>query len=697
MFKKLLLSLLGTAALTIKDNKVDLSAEHDADLEASLGLEKKNQLIEQVNQELANVESVSAQLDAAKLAAETAQKEGATKDATIAEVTKSLEQVSAVTQTQTATIQEQAQTIAKLKDEPILEGSPVKTAIGSAKSVLSRVSIAATMLFAQGTYGNVDRPWNARAVNGISMATDFTQQVNIDRLYGDIEDFTRENPQALQEIYNEYFDLPELWKSHTIFGVKDVLTSAVITVGEVTQPRKAHWIPKGKVNISAEEMRVRPAQIDLTFKYWELQALETNWLNTMFNREGTQAYKMTFIYYVLEKYAKKARAEDAEVLVRGVYVPTPVDYLGQVSFLHRNDGVLKIVYDAREAGKYRPFNMGIPTRANILDYIDEMIESLPEAIRKQPLQLVSGTHIPKWYKRRYEEVHGEKSDYTGYPKTPKDYENIQFVPDTRLNGSNLILITFLDNIKPLEYLPNEKNMWTIEKDRRDVHAFMDYRLGIGIQHIGIRVDASHPQKYSMQAIWTNNVAVFESSFYVNAYDDGSGILKAAHYQTQVVQDFTTDIANVEVASGGILSIKGDISLAGNVKVKRNANLLLDTSDFDLKSGGTLTLIKTNDNKWKEVSRTSAPEALPTSLSFDSLNLVFEGATEFKYEGDAGTLLSISEGQQGNRLRIYGSENALTISDVEGKINVASDYVMNSDAKFIDLVFVNGLWVEAGRG
>lgn len=693
-FKMYLLQLLSLASLATKDNKVDLTAEHTAELDATLGAEKAQQLIEQVNLELANVESVTAQLEAAQL-------EAANKDATIAEVTQSLNEVSAVTQTQTATIQEQAQTIAKLKDEPILEGVPVGTvaaAVGTAKSVLSRVSIASTILFAQGVYGNVDRPWNARAVNGISMATDFSKQVNIDRLYGDIEDFTRENPQALHEIYNEYFNLPELWKQHTVFGVKDILTSAVITVGEVTQPRKAHWIPKGKVNISAEEMRVRPAQIDLEFKYWELQALETNWLNTMFNKEGTQAYKMTFIYYVLEKYAKKARAEDAEVLVRGVYVPTPEDYLAPVSFLHRNDGVIKIVYDAREEGKYRPFNMGVPTRANILDYIEEMIESIPEAIRSQPLQLVSGTHIPRWYKQRDYEVNGEKNDYTGYPKTPRDYENIQFVTDTRLNGSNLILITFLDNIKPLEYLPNEKNMWTIEKNRRDVYAFMDYRLGIGIQHIGLKVDASHPQKYSMQAIWTNNVAMFESSFFVNGYDDASGILKAAHYQVQVVQNFTTDITNVESHAGKLLSIKGDISLAGNVKVKRNATLLLDTSDFDLKSGGTLTLIQQNDGKWKEVSRTTAPEALPTSKTFDSLNLVYEGATEFKYEGDdAGTLLSISEGQHGNRLRIYGNENALTVADVAGKIDVASNAVLDSDAKFIDLVSVNGVWIEAGRG
>ena len=698
MFKKHLLALLGLSLLATKDNKVDLTAEHEADLEASLGLEKKQQLIDQVNLELANVESVSTQLEAAKLAAETAKKDGEDKAATIAEVTKSLNDVSVVAQTQTAQLAEAAVTIAKLKDEPILNGEAVNAVSETAKNILGRVGIAATMLFAQGVYGSVDRPWNARAMNGISMATDFTNQVNIDRLYGDVQDFTRENPQVLHEIYNEYFDLPQLWKDQTIFGVKDVLTSAVITVGEVTQPRKAHWLPKGKVNIQAEEMRVRPAQIDLEFKYWELQALETNWLNSMFNREGTQAYKMTFIYYVLEKYAKKARAEDAEVLIRGVYVATPENYMHAVSYLHRNDGVLKLVFDAREAGKYRPFNMGTPTRANILDYIDEAIESLPEAIRKQPLQLVSGTHIPRWYKRRYEEVYGEKSDYTGYPKTPKDYENIQFVTDTRFNSSNLILITFLDNIKPLEFIPAEKDMWTIEKDRRDVYAFMDYRLGIGIQHIGMKVDASNPQKYSMQAIWTNNVALFEASFFANSYDDGTGILKAAHYNSQVVQDFTTDITNIESHAGKLLAIKGDISLAGNVKVKKNANLVLDTSDFDLKTGGTLTLIQTNDGKWKEVSRTTAPDALPTSKTFDTLNLFYAGANEFKYEGDAaGTLLTISDGENGNRVRIYGSENALTVADVAGKIDVASNAVLDSDTKFIDLVSVNGVWVEAGRG
>jgi hypothetical protein len=41
-------------------------------------------------------------------------------------------------------------------------------------------------------------------------------------------------------------------------------------------------------------------------------------------------------------------------------------------------------------------------------------------------------------------------------------------------------------------------------------------------------------------------------------------------------------------------------------------------------------------------------------------------------------------------------NALTIADVAGKIDVASSYVMDTNAKFMDLIFVNGVWTEMAR-
>ena len=82
----------------------------------------------------------------------------------------------------------------------------------------------------------------------------------------------------------------------------------------------------------------------------QMVQIETNWLN-QFNREGTYAYKMTFIEYLISQYLMQARSEDADVLVRGVFVPTPEDYDYPVSYLLRNDGVLKLAFDAKIAGK----------------------------------------------------------------------------------------------------------------------------------------------------------------------------------------------------------------------------------------------------------------------------------------------------------------------------------------------------------
>ena len=132
--------------------------------------------------------------------------------------------------------------------------------------------------------------------------------------------------------------------------------------------------------------------------------IETNWLN-QFNREGTQAYKMTFIEYLITQYLMQARSEDANVLVNGVYVETPEGYDTAVSYLLRNDGVRKLLFDARLLNKYRPFeNLGTPTEANIVDYIHKMIQSLPDDVRTSPLQLDLAPFWIRAYKTRDEQL-----------------------------------------------------------------------------------------------------------------------------------------------------------------------------------------------------------------------------------------------------------------------------------------------------
>ena len=702
----MLADLLGlTTAPVLKDGILELSQEQQNSLEEQLGAVDMATMIAQVTAELEGVAEIAAQLA-------TAREDAAAQALVVENLTA-----------QNATLTNQVAVLAgQPEDNPNAQPIAAVVGTGGAGSIMSRAVAAAGIVLATtlgtsalwggevkavgnqlmgeaGQLWSIDRPWNMRATKGASfVATKFNNDITIDRLNGDLEDFIRQNPSKIDNIYMQYYNLPELWKSHTVFGVADRIVTATITVTEVTQPRKDKWLPKGSASIKAEEMRVRPAQIDLQFDYKKMVQIETNWLN-QFNREGTQAYKMTFIEYLITQYLMQARSEDANVLVNGVYVETPEGYDTAVSYLLRNDGVRKLLFDARLLNKYRPFeNLGTPTEANIVDYIHKMIQSLPDDVRTSPLQLDLAPFWIRAYKTRDEQLRGTNNNYDGYPQTPRDYPNIQFVPVVQWEGSDIMVITTPDNIKPLEFKPEEKSMLTIEKDRRTVYVFGDYRLGIGFNHFGLVADKADPLRFRKQIVWSNNVPLFRADFFVSFYDEGTGIIDVAHNRVQPAAGFTTDIIKINGNVGNILIIKGDITLTTAVNVKDNADIDL-TADFNLKSGGTLTLVKQANGTYKEVSRTTAPEKVSSLINFTATSFDYNAGNEFAYKGTAAvTLAEILNGSEGNTVRIYGqATNTLTVDSVAGKIKTNSAYVLNSEAKFIDLVKVDGLWVEMGRG
>lgn len=677
--------LLGVQALATKENKVDLAETDVSTLNTLLGDEKAAELIAQVNEELAEIQTAKEQL-----AAVTAEKaEAVTENVQLAEKVAGLER----------TVQLQSETIAKLKDAPDTVVESITAHAGKIGAGLAMVfALGGQLMGYEGKLWSTESPWNARALAGAKgSTTDFRSSVAVDKLNEGFEAFANDNPDKIDSLFNRYFPLPSHWP--TITGVSDRERSAQMVVGEVTQPRKARWSPKGDAVIKPETMYVQPAQIDLQFNYWEMQKIETNWLQN-FNREGSQAYKMTFIEFLLTEFTKKARAEDADVLINGVHVPTiDDDNLNQrsASYLFRNDGIRKQIFDARDVyKKYRPYNLGLPTAANIVDYIDGLLTKIPAEVRNAPLQLILSPSWIRAYKNRYEDLFAGNTDYKGLPDTPRNYNNVTFVPLQQLEGSDLMIVTFMDNIKVLEYKPEEKAKYTIEKFLRDVYIFADYKIGIGINHIGLTVDEGTPYAETYQAIWTNNVPAMNPNFFAITYDDKTGVLEAHHNRTFVASDYSTNITKITGEVGNFLILKGDISLATNVLVKKNANLVL-TADFDLKSGGELTLVKVGPDKWQEVSRTAGPAVVPTAEEFADDTIEYS-ADQYVYKGAApATLAKIIGGTEGNTVRIHGGANALTVDNVAGNIKVGSAYVMDSEAKYIDLLFVGGVWNEMARG
>lgn len=692
-FLTMLARFLGLAKVEQKDNKVDLSEEQQNKLKSLLGTAEAATLIEQANNELAGVADAQTQLREVQSQLATANQENQA-------VTAQVENLTTQVSTLQSEVADKNKVIEKLADSPETIVEAVNTGPAVVFGAGKIVAVAGFLMGLQGQVFAMDRPWNARAVAGLSApATDFKNDMVINTLNEDIKGFVAEYPSKFDSIFDKKYNLPELWKQNTIFGVSDRLLSATISVEEVTQPRKAIWVAKGGVTIKPEVMEVKPTQIDLQFNYWTLQALENSWLHN-FNKEGSQAYKMSFIEFLIVKYLEKARSEDADVLVRGVFSEKPENYDKPVSYLIRNNGVLKILFNARDIDKkYRAFYLGELTESNVCDYIDNMIQSLPIDVRNMDLQMDLAPYWIRKYQTRDRELYGGNNDFTGLIKNPRDYPNIEFVPVVQLEGSKFIFVTFKDNVKPLEFLPEEKSKLTFEKFLRDVYAFADYKLGIGLNHIGLETTDDNPLKYELQAVWSNFEPLFDKNFFIPVFDFGNGVVNANHNRITPTPDFTTDINSIKGNIGNYLFIRGNISLPGNTKVKKNSELVLTSTDFDLKSGGTLTLIK-QGNTWKEVSRTTAPETVTNQVEFNDTTIDYADSDKFIYMGDAAVdLASIAGGSEGNTIRIFGgaaSDSALSVKTL-GNIKVASTYVMDSHAKWIDLIFIDGFWNEVSRG
>lgn len=543
-----------------------------------------------------------------------------------------------------------------------------------------------------------DRNWNKRAAGIVTSATDYTEATTIDKLNGDLELFFRENPEEITSLHRDNFGLPAHWAKR--MNVVDRVADGSIATADISQARKLNWLPKNKQTIQPEEGKIFPISIDIEFVGHLLSSIEASWLNS-FNKEGSQAYKMTFVRFLVAELDKKARAEDRVATIKAVYVPTPDGATKPGKFINRQNGLLYLYWKARDIDKkYRAFKLGTPTPSNIVDYIDNAIKALPLEIRNSlGLELQLSPAWLKAYKRRYESLYSLNQDYKGQPEYPKDYPNIRFTEVVDFEGTDFMAITFSDNIEILENLPKEKSLYKFEMLKRIIYVFADYKLGIRLKHIGNKVKVGDPDEFKVQTVWSNDVPIFSSDFFVPTFDDATGEINATFNQIQVDDAWATDITKINgMVPGTIVRIQGNTAMAATKNVKNNADLVIG-SDFDLKSGGTLTMVVMADGKLKQLARTTAPEAAEvTAVDFTTGILDAALGNEFNHTGSGVAITEILNGVQGQVVKISGKAGAgsdVTLSTV-GNIKVASAATLATDADYIELILVDAVWTEFNR-
>ena len=704
--------LLGVKELPIDgtNKALNLSAEQRQKIVDALGEDMAAQAINGIDEEIKNMSQENLNLKAIQdeidamvaLSLSEEEIEKLDKDA------KGENNVSAQMKAIGTKVKEQEVLIAKLLKEP--EGDNPLEVI---KNGQGNMKHSATHLFGSGKQYDAfegGRAWNARLRDGGIKATDFNSDGTIPLLQSDLAHFVEENNGTLESLFNDFRGLPSQWDTRT--GVLDRVSDGYIIPAEIVQGRAKGWSPKNNFKIASEQGQVYRKKIDITFNGFELQEIENTWIKNYNKTDGSHPWKMSFIGFLLGELIKRQMLDDRNAQINGIFVQSPDGDDMPGAAVNSQNGLLFLYYYYRDVKKqYRAFDIGVPTESNIVDYIDSMIKRIPEIERKEQgleIQLSS-----KWMKAYAERAGVSRpivinnttqqgvSDYQ--LKSPINYPNIIFQELVDQVDTDFIAITQSKNIQVLEYNVSEKGKFTITHDKRDTNIFADYRLGIRIKFVGTKLEAGDPREFEVQKVWSNNVPVFGNNVFAPAFDDTSGILKINYPQIQVEDAWKTNITSIEGATkGSIVRIKGSTKLAAAKNVVSGANILLTgAAAFDLSLGGTLTLFVQEDGKFKELNRTTTPPvAATTDINFNTAVLDSVGGTIFRFTGVAdATMTNILKGVENKTIKIYGTDEAgieLTVSDVAGIIDVASSAVLADSNDYIQLTFVNGVWLETGR-
>lgn len=714
MFKKakaLVLTLLGLSALPVSDqNTIAFTDDQKNALADALGEDAQafiDKFIEAGNKELANEQALkdaNSELTQAKQQLKALLAENGidmlasgSEDGNATTATAEQDQeLNGLIAGLTNKIKGLEDAVAKLSDLPEADLSPVKNTQSNMKIVHSK-----THLFGSGkSFDSFEgRPWNQRAAGLNVAATDWTG-VNIDRINQDFGEYWRLEREEVLTILRDYRGLPSNW--NVISNVDDQITYAAMLTGEVTQARKKAWLPKNKNKFLPMKGQVYPVQIDLEWEGFELQKMETSWMNR-FNNEGSQPYKMSFVRYLLVEILKKAREEDKIVLVNGVHVPTADDETVAQSFMYRGKGLLKLF--AENINKtYKPFKLGVPTATNIVDYVKDHCSRLPEEVRTAPgmIYYMEPRHI-RWYNERRKIEDGLMPTYEPGKMTVEGFANIRIEAIDYLEGSNFHFITTNDNISILQNIKAEESLLKVDMLKRNIYIYGDYKTGIMVHAFGIQWEEGEPLDYRNQLVWSNDVPILSSVYAPIPANDATPSAKYHNYLQTGINTGATAITTIDD-----LEVGQYVTLRGNSGA--NPSTIADSGNFDLDGAITLsenveiTLYKkaaSGTGHLVEISRSTINEANEefTVLAPDATSADAANGTLFLTSANTGAtaLTNIANAVPGEVYTLRGgsSTNATTIA-ATGVFSRISAGITLSEGNEIVVQFNGSKFVELSR-
>lgn len=601
-----------------------------------------------------------------------------------------------------------------LKNAPAAEQFVVQTKKSSSlmkKTFTARErGVVAGFLFGEhSNYLKVDssRPWNVAAV-------DMLEGKNVDQFLSSTLDISQINNDFGEFIAGRKGDIVNWFMPNDNFNaVFPRITGAAegdlfmsLDLTPITQAYQKAWTPTGDVKFTARKPQLFDIKIDLEFN--DMKAIERTWLND-FNTEGSYAYKMSFIEFLLFSIAQKAVQEDQNAMINGVFVAPTAGVAG--SHINKMDGLRELTFKLVTNRLAKAFTIGEWTAGTTVAFVRSMIEAVPEEFRYRPgLGFYASYEFVEayWSDRRSSE--GQIKDYDPSKTTIPGYDNIRLLAVPYAGTSKRCVITPIGNIKQLfGYKDNEYPKFEIEKDRRTLNIFTDYKKGMHIVVAGHKSASAQEfaeRDYTKQMIWFNN-ADLSSDNYLSAAQDQTILDVTRHkYIRTVANSAATAITGITGAVAGDI-IKVECGSLTNASTIADAGVfLLDSNFAPTEVGEYIVMIARADGKFVEMQR-SAPSDTPTPDAFTANDAtpdvadgpeqdgVFYFATANDNSG-ATAITNLDNAEEGAVYHIIGNDGTHATTIANSGNFVLSDAWTGEDGNYLDLYYDGVKFYETGR-
>ncbi|PKP01824.1 MAG: hypothetical protein CVU11_14100 [Bacteroidetes bacterium HGW-Bacteroidetes-6] len=488
--------------------------------------------------------------------------------------------------------------------------------------------------------------------------------VDLSQLNSDLGAFISGRKGDIIEWFNPNDELEAIFP--TLAGVKEGDFFVSVEMQEVIQQYQKGWTPKGGYKFHARKPILRDIKFDLELE--NLKSIERTWLNE-FNKEGSAAYKMTFVEYLVSLAIRKGVQEYQIAAIKGEYKDPTTGVAGNA--IHVVDGILYQISQFEAELLAKPFyTIGEWTSANILDFVSNMIAALPEDMRDRAGLgfYVSSLFIETyWEARRLQE--GTMPTYDPSKSVIPGHENIRLI---RIPNAGNTKRTFIAPIGLIRQLFGENESSTaglvnVEVSKRVVNIFGDFKRNIWPTVVGAKsanATALADRDYTQQLIWYND-ADYASTEYLIVDADSTTLSAKRHNMLQIPANTqATAITDItDAVTGDIVKIK--IGSATNPSTIANSGKFTLTAAWEPTDVGEwIQLLRREDGEWLEIARYSGVTA--EAFDADDATPSVDGGTVFITNANttATAITTFDDAVAGTTYTIYGAgtTNASTIAN-----------------------------------